>query len=466
MSLNCEEINLILKEADLAGNFIQEIIQNSYDSLALFLYGKTGSRILYISLAQESCRINLTNRKIPKNDKPLRFMEFMRSKIKGSRITEVHQIGKNRIVFFSLEHTGEIHHMYVRLWSGAANIIITSPTGIIQDVFYRRPGKKEITGEEFILPPERESSKTFQIRDYDNNITFNEYIDKIYSSEQGRDSLPALKEQAEKLYTGKILKLETAIAKLREKEREFENREQWKEQGDLIMANLDKIKQGDKLLICSDFTGNRTYEIPLSPESTPAENAAFFYDKYKKAKTGSTGLKAEIETSEKELEELMDRLEAIRKETNPLILKKHLKIQSVPKQKLKKKYPGLTFKKGEWLFIVGRTASENDELLRKNVKGQDMWFHVRDWSGSYVFVKGPKNKTLPLDIMLDAGNLALYHSKARKNRKGDVYYTQVKYLRRAKNGPKGLVIPTMEKNLDITLEEERLKKLENTDIFI
>lgn len=466
MSLNCEEIDLILKEAHIAGNFIQEIIQNSYDSIAFFLYGKEGSRTLFISLAPESCRINLTNRKIPKNDKPLRFMEFMRSKIKGSRIKEVRQAGKNRIIFFELEHSGITYYMYVRLWSGASNIIITDKNNIIQDVFYRRPGKKEITGGVFTLPEEKESARIFQIRDYDNSITFNEYIDKVYSSEQGRDSLPVLKEQAEKLYTGKILRLEAAIEKLREKEKVFENREQWKEQGDLIMANLDKIKTGDREIICTDFTGNKTYKIPLDSGLSPAENAAFFYDKYKKAKTGSSGVRAEIEDSEKELEELKNSLEKIRQETNPLILKKHLKNQSVPRQKLKKKYPGLTFKKGEWLFIVGRTAAENDELLRKNVKGQDMWFHVRDWSGSYVFVKGPKNKTIPLDIMLDAGNLALYHSKARKNHKGDVYYTQVKYLRRAKNGPKGLVIPTLEKNLDITLDEERLKKLENIDIFL
>jgi len=33
-------------------------------------------------------------------------------------------------------------------------------------------------------------------------------------------------------------------------------------------------------------------------------------------------------------------------------------------------------------------------------------------------------------------------------------------LRRAKNGPKGLVIPTQEKNLHVKLDEKRLKELE------
>jgi len=66
---------------------------------------------------------------------------------------------------------------------------------------------------------------------------------------------------------------------------------------------------------------------------------------------------------------------------------------------------------------------------------------------------------------LDAGNLAIFYSKGRNNAEGDLFYTQVKYLRRAKNGPKGLVIPTQEKNLHIKLDENRLRKLESCRII-
>ena len=113
-----------------------------------------------------------------------------------------------------------------------------------------------------------------------------------------------------------------------------------------------------------------------------------------------------------------------------------------------------------WLILVGRDANENDELLRRHVKGSDMWLHTRDCPGGYVFIKYRAGKTIPLDILLDAGNLAVYFSKARKNGKADFYYTQVKHLRRAKNGPKGLVLPTQEKNLSVVLDPARLKRLE------
>ena len=50
--------------------------------------------------------------------------------------------------------------------------------------------------------------------------------------------------------------------------------------------------------------------------------------------------------------------------------------------------PGLVFWSGRFKCIVGRTGAENDELLRRrSVRGNDWWFHARDWPGAYVFVK-------------------------------------------------------------------------------
>jgi predicted ribosome quality control (RQC) complex YloA/Tae2 family protein len=154
-------------------------------------------------------------------------------------------------------------------------------------------------------------------------------------------------------------------------------------------------------------------------------------------------------------------------ESNPLVLAKLLKgggVKTSHGMEQDKKRPGLSFRRKDWLIIVGRDAAENDALLRRHVKGNDMWLHVRDFPGSYVFIKQRSGKTVPLEILLDAGNLAIFYSKGRNNGEGDLFYTQVKYLRRAKNGPKGLVIPTQEKNLHVKIDEKRLKELENCRI--
>ena len=93
MSLNCNEINLILEELKLEGAFIQDIIQPGYDTLALYTYKEGCAKTVLVCTAQNSVRINETRRKITKNDKPLRFMEFLRAHIKGCRINFIEQIG-------------------------------------------------------------------------------------------------------------------------------------------------------------------------------------------------------------------------------------------------------------------------------------------------------------------------------------------------------------------------------------
>ncbi|MDE7382999.1 MAG: NFACT RNA binding domain-containing protein, partial [Treponemataceae bacterium] len=114
-----------------------------------------------------------------------------------------------------------------------------------------------------------------------------------------------------------------------------------------------------------------------------------------------------------------------------------------------------------WYILVGRDANENDELLRHYAKGNDLWLHTRDFPGGYVVIKNRQGKSVPLEILLYAANLAVYYSKARNAGKVDLYYTSVKHLRRAKNAPKGTVLPTNEKNLCITPDKKRLEWLDS-----
>ena len=110
---------------------------------------------------------------------------------------------------------------------------------------------------------------------------------------------------------------------------------------------------------------------------------------------------------------------------------------------------------------IGRNAKENDEILRHWARGSDLWLHTRDFAGGYVIIKAKKGKTVPLPVLLDAASLAIHYSKAKKNGKADLYYTEVKYLRRAKDGKTGLVLPTQERNLSVTLDEKRVKEILN-----
>lgn len=462
MSLNCVEINAILDELDLKGSFIQNIIQPSYDSLALYLY-RQEAKTLLICLAAGACRIHETRRKIPKNDKPLRFMEFLRSRVKGSRIVEVEQLGLERIIKLTLLRAEETLFMYIRLWSGAANIVVTNEDQEILDAFYRRPKRGETCGGMWKAPEIRSNTdeSRWKIRELPGAASFNEKIDLWYAEHAETLSREALLEDARRQYDSSRDRLSAAVKNLEKKRESFLHADRHLHQGDLLMAYLHEIPAYAEFVELPDYENDGvTIRIPLDPRLSGRENAEACYKRYRKAVSGLSNLEDDIALTRASIERLDAEYTAVCAEQNPHVIRKVLRQQNTPRQQIKKQYPGLVYRKDGWLFLVGRTAAENDELLRRHVRGLDMWLHTRDWPGGYVFIKNRRDKTVPLEILLDAGNLALFYSKGRKAGTADLYYTQVKHLRRAKNAPKGTVLPTNEKNLSVKLDPVRLKNLE------
>lgn len=470
MSLNWKEIDCILEELELDGSFIQQIVQPSYDTIAFHTYKNGQSKTILICLAAGACRIHQTWSAVPKNNKPLRFMEFLKARIKGARINAICQLGQERIIKLELSHCGQEFLLYIRLWSNAANMILTDTNHVVLDTFYRRPKKDEVSGGTFQEPSlqpkaQGDTQKDWQVRSFDQlpdweNLSFNQKVEQWYGEHAGQLSLEALLEQAEKFYNSRHSKMEAALHRLEKKRDEFLQNQQWKHYGDLILTYGHLIDGSQDYLECEDYESGARIRIKIDPKKNAQENASSYYNTYKKTVSGLADLEHDIQKAKKELLDLEATYQQLCREPNPLRLQQMLRKQTTPKQQVEKKRPGLSYQVEGWTILVGRTATENDELLRRHVKGLDMWFHTRDYAGGYVFVKNRPGKTIPLSIMLCAGNLAVYHSKARKAGKADLYYTQVKHLRRAKNGPKGLVLPSQEKNLLVQLDKEILQKLE------
>jgi predicted ribosome quality control (RQC) complex YloA/Tae2 family protein len=125
----------------------------------------------------------------------------------------------------------------------------------------------------------------------------------------------------------------------------------------------------------------------------------------------------------------------------------------------------LSFTSGPFTILVGRNARENDALLRRHVRGNDTWLHARDYPGGYVFIRSIPGKSIPLDTLLDAANLALLYSRGKDSAQGDVFYTRVKYLKRVKEAKTGLIIPTQEKNLHVKLDSGRIRRLQRNNFY-
>lgn len=488
-SLNWKEIDRILADMDLAGTFIQEVRQPSHDRVVLELFRPGGessggpgqSLHLLLCASQQYPRIHPLSGRPGNPAKPPRFCMFLRARVGGGRIVSATQIGAERIVAIRIAHGDGERILYARLWGSAANLLLTETDGRILDVLFRRPKRGELSGGSFV-PQAREGApaREYEVRSIDGEGPFAARVERLFrelESSGGREKLLA---QAEAALEGRDNAVGANLSKLRKKLEEYADRDRAKEIGDLITSSLHAVHKGDGWLRVEDFFHDgQKVEIQLRPDLTPAQNAELYYEKYHKARQGYATVQEEIRRLEAAQEGILRDREFL-KEVEAAIggtdaAEAGSKLPGADVERLKKiagatgerrtmepsapGSPGLTFHSPPYRIIVGRTAAENDELLRHRMRGNDWWFHSRDYPGAYVFVKAPPGKSLPLETMLDAASLALHYSKGKMAGAGDVYYTQVKYLRRPKEGKKGLVLPVREKNLRVKLDPARIERL-------
>ncbi len=464
---------MILSELPLTGSHIQKVRQPDYTKLLFELYRPGKRWKLLISLRQASTRLHEARYPVESHLPLQRFAQLLRSRIQGGKISEAVQIDEERIVHIIVVRGGETSHLYARLWGGASNIILTDDSHEILDAFYRRPKRKEISGK--FYDPQTEISRSrgsadsfqdrFRVRPYDEAKSFNRCIEEEYRLWELKEERDRLKKSVDAILSKERSRLEAGIRQLEDSAAESEEGEGYKQIADLIMSNLHRIEKGMEWLEVENYyRDNEKTEIRLDPKLSPQKNAEAYYQRQGKVKRGAERLKEELEAKRAELRRLNEAVDAL---TGAEELEEELRILREIKEGRKRskakggdeEVPGMRFQSGSFAILVGRNSRENDTLLRRYAKGNDYWLHTRDFPGSYVFIRSRSGKSIPLETLLDAANLALYYSKARNNGRGELYYTQVKHLRRAKDGKEGLVLPTKEKNLSVVLDRQRLDRL-------
>jgi len=471
MSLNWMEIDAVVREMDLAESRIQKVTQPSFQTLVFQIYSPGRRKNLLISLEASRTRIHETA-SVPRGDIKLqRFCQFLRSRLVGGAIVECRQIGQERIVRIAIDRSGEKTNIYARLWGGAANVIATDEHQSILDAFYRRPNRNEVSGGSFdpeeivkaaAATAEGRAPRKFTVRSFPGGGSLSERIELYYDTLIESEDAERLRAQLAADNERDVVRLEIAIER---KERAIEKSgdgSRYRRLGDLLSSSLHRIKLGDSSVSVPDYAYPETeVVIEIDPGLRPGENADKYYRKYKSAKKRVDRLRVEGATLRQRLAEAIGFRATIEAALTADGLRK-LKRTHHPakKQTQVRRTGGLTFYSSGYEIRVGRTARENDELLR-SMRGNDYWLHARDFPGAYVFVRSIPSKSIPLEILVDAGNLALYYSRAKGSGQSDLYYTQVKNLRRPRDARLGLVIPTQEKNLFVRLDESRIQRLKD-----
>ncbi|MFA7107960.1 MAG: NFACT RNA binding domain-containing protein [Sphaerochaetaceae bacterium] len=467
MSLNWKEIELVLSELPLKDSRIVSLSQNSFHGLTWILFHPNeGQYAIYTETGTMDSRIHKTSlsrakQKLPKLQ---RFIQFTRKNLESGIITEVTQAQSDRLVCLEVRFHNEQKKVFLRFYSGpSANIIITDSNNKILELQYRRPNRDEVSGKTLNLEPKtiNTSTKEFTIRPRIEG-SFNDQLELQYNEKNLETKIETLKKLVNDHKIKEMLKREKNIQSLSKRKKENEDYQNFKEMGDILSSNFHLLKNNASSITLKDFD-SKEITILLKSQLSPSQNINFYYEKAKKSKNTWLDASKTLEEAIIGKEKRETYYQNLLKENDDLKafsikLSKALKEEKPIQQKVETQVGLICISHG-FTILIGRTAKENDFLLRHQTRGNDYWFHTRDYPGGYVFIKNIRNKSIPLDTLLDAANLAVLFSKGKNAGKIDLYYTQVKYLRRAKNGPLGLVLPTNEKNLCIDFNKLRAQQL-------
>lgn len=469
MSLNYKEIELILQESALEGAKIQSVTQNSFHSVTWELYDQKRGRFLFyteIGTPQSRLHILPSNTRVAKTKKLQRFEQYARKNLEGSVILSCLQMPYDRAVVWELNNHGRMLRIYFRFYSGpGANIIVTDQNNIIQDLLLRRLRRSEVSSEKLNLDIRTEANGTYTVRPWDQSAypTFSSFIQATCTQQDNQAQYYQLIKQVQERMESQLSRLQHSITSAQRTIDSNSNFESLRYQADILSANSYLIKRGQDSITVTDWAKDGVQiVIPLDKSLTPGANVQALYDKYQKAKGAYDNAIEEKRRLQADYSVLQERFSKAMEDTGDIsenIRRLKAILDKTATTEQTQNGPAIQTTSGGFQIIAGRNAKENDDLLRHHVRGNDMWMHTRDYPGGYVFIKYRRDKTIPLEVLLDAANIAVLFSKARNNSTVDLYYTQVKYLRRVRDGKTGLVIPTQEKNLTIKPDPARISRL-------
>ena len=287
-------------------------------------------------------------------------------------------------------------------------------------------------------------------------------IENFYEFNRSNDRLRQIKNNIERKINGQKKSVKKKIQILNKNISKEKSMDSYRKKGDILAANINKIKKGDKEINLSNFyDDNRNIKISLDDRKNPWENVDSYYKRYKKIKNSIDFAKIDLPKQNEYLDYLnqmsdfVERSESIKdldEIRDELIENKIIKRTSKNKNNKKTKSKPMQFKTIDNSDIfVGKNSRQNDYITLKLAGKNDYFFHVRNAPGSHVILK--TNELNKNDIKA-ASYLAAINSSQANSLKVDVDYTEKKNVNKAKGAKLGMVYYENFNTITVDMDEK------------
>lgn len=293
--------------------------------------------------------------------------------------------------------------------------------------------------------------------------SLSELLDEFYAEKENGVRIKRMSADVQKTVKNALARASKRLNIRKADLEKSKEREHLRIYGELIKANLHRIKNGDTSITVQNFYDENLSEITIKLDpAIPAQKAAAKYFKdYKKACVAEQTLASLIKEDETEIDYLQsvtENLERCKTVKDISLIKEELADQKYIRQNTKSKQKKITVQFDEYTspqgfkVVVGKNNLQNDYITTKLASKSDTWFHTKGIHGSHVIVFNGGSE-LSDETIEFAAKLAAKNSKARNSSNVPVDYTPVKFVKKPSGAKPGMVIYTTNKTVFVTAEE-------------
>jgi len=425
---------------------------------------------LFIKLKDENRRIHLVPEKNGKAKTPSSFCMLLRKYIEGRRLISASCPNfEKRIIFVFTDGKSE-WKLIAEFFSREGNLILLSSNDKVLGSYRTMPESRMSDKKDYIVPPYMKSnglpdkaimptvylkdSEVFKYSAFGENSeglilkrcsTVNDMLYEFYKKDESNLDFDASKNVILQKFNKEKEKLNKKIEHIKTDLAKLSKNSYYHKLGELILTNLYKIKPKDAVLITENFYEDPPCEIEilLDPSLSGSDNAAQYFEKFKKYQRGVPILQKRLEECELEFSLILEKIESIKSAKNSSDLGDYSKSFDYQSKKAAKEMPAASLPRKyfykDYEILAGRNPNQNDEISLKISNKTDLWFHTRGIPGSHVIIRVKAGEKTPKEVILRAAEIAAYFSKGKKSSKVSVSYTLAKNVSKKKGMPPGMV---------------------------
>jgi len=479
MSLRPAELEQVVAEvnARLAG----AVVQKAWCPLPRLAYLelRVPGRSFFLCLCAEGelARLSVAADRFPTPGEPAPFQRWLRQELTGFKLRTARWREAQRVVEldFHREEDQDMRRLVLEfsapggmlLLSHSGRVLMLSGEGLAQ----RRalhPGAQWTPPEPLAADQlEKARGASSRLAPMEGDFApYAEAAERLLGERDRKSRAESIRRRLAQPYRARLKRSSRTLDKVRAEAARGPEAEEHRRVGELLTQNMHRLRRGVTEVTLTSYTqtGVEEVQVKLDPKRTPKEEVDWRFHQYKRllrgveqARRREAELAREVAHAKTALEQL-ERMDEAALLSQAEVLHVPAGEEGPQEGRPYKEYLG----HGGQRIWVGRGSEANDELTFKVARPYHLWLHARGQPGSHVVVPLEKGMEVAQEVLLDAAHLALHHSGAKGEPRGEVSYVPVKFLRKVKGGAPGQVLYSREKTFMVRMESERLERLLKT----